>query len=224
VLIAVAMIILAIAEPGKIGQIRGDALASLPYFANWLFIFEHTSYFRQFGRPSLFTHLCSLSVEEQFYLLWPLIFAARMKLLGRGRLLLGVLAGAVGSVVLAWIRFDLGHDASRIYYGTDTHAVGLPAGVAPALVWSLTELRLPTTAQGPWWDRSSMRWESVALGYLILRIAHVHDYDLAPWHGGYAWIAVATALLLAAPRGAARRDHGPRAAALARAAQHSSYL
>jgi peptidoglycan/LPS O-acetylase OafA/YrhL len=197
VLIAVAMIVSAIAEPGKIGQIRGDALASLFYFANWHFIFAHTSYFEQFGRPSLFTHLWSLSVEEQFYLFWPLVFAAGMKLVGRRRLLLGVLAGAIGSVVLAWILFDPGHDASRIYYGTDTHAVGLLAGVALALVWSPVELRTHKSfgpLVGPILDALGV----IALGYLILSFAHVHDYDLALWHGGYAWVAIATALLLAA--------------------------
>jgi peptidoglycan/LPS O-acetylase OafA/YrhL len=197
VLIAVAMIVSAIAEPDKIGQIRGDALASLFYFANWHFIYDHTSYFEQFGRPSLFTHLWSLSVEEQFYLFWPLIFAAGMKLFGRGRLLIGVLAGAVGSVVLAWILFDPGHDASRVYYGTDTHAVGLLAGVALALVWSPTELRVHKSfgpLVGPILDAVGV----ISLGYLILSFAHVHDYDLALWHGGYGWIAIATVLLLAA--------------------------
>jgi peptidoglycan/LPS O-acetylase OafA/YrhL len=196
VLIAVAMIVSAIAEPDKIGQIRGDALASLFYFANWHFIFAHTSYFEQFGRPSLFTHLWSLSVEEQFYLFWPLIFAAGMKLFGRGRLLIGVLAGAAGSVALAWILFDPGHDASRVYYGTDTHAVGLLAGVALALVWSPNELRKHRSGPlvGPILDALGV----IALGYLILSFIHVHDYDLALWHGGYLWIAVATALLLAA--------------------------
>jgi peptidoglycan/LPS O-acetylase OafA/YrhL len=196
VLIAVAMIVSAIAEPAKIDQIRGDALASLFYFANWHFIFAHTSYFEQFGRPSLFTHLWSLSVEEQFYLFWPLIFAAGMKLFGRGRLLIGVLAGAVGSVVLAWILFNPGHDASRVYYGTDTHAVGLLAGVALALVWSPTQLRLHKSGPlvGPILDALGV----IALGYLILSFVHVHDYDLALWHGGYAWVAIATTLLLAA--------------------------
>jgi peptidoglycan/LPS O-acetylase OafA/YrhL len=198
VLIAVAMIVSAIAEPGKIGQIRGDALASLFYFANWHFIFAHTSYFEQFGRPSLFTHLWSLSVEEQFYLFWPVVFAAGMKLFGRGRLLIGVLAGAAGSVVLAWILFDPGHDASRIYYGTDTHAVGLLAGVALALVWSPNELRLPSHKSGPLVGPILDALGVIALGYLILSFVHVHDYDLALWHGGYAWIAIATAMLLAA--------------------------
>jgi peptidoglycan/LPS O-acetylase OafA/YrhL len=197
VLIAVAMVVSAIAEPDKIDTIRGDALSSLFYFANWHFIYEHTSYFEQFGRPSLFTHLWSLSVEEQFYLFWPLIFAAGMKFFGRNRLLLGVLAGAIGSVVLAWILFDPGHDASRVYYGTDTHAVGLLAGVALALVWSPTQLRTHKSfgpLVGPILDALGV----VALGYLILSFAHVHDYDLALWHGGYAWIAIATAVLLAA--------------------------
>jgi peptidoglycan/LPS O-acetylase OafA/YrhL len=197
VLIAVAMIVSAIAEPNKIDQIRGDALASLFYFANWHFIFAHTSYFEQFGRPSLFTHLWSLSVEEQFYLFWPIVFAIGMKVFGRGRLLLGVLAGAVASIVLAWILFDPGHDASRVYYGTDTHAAGLLAGVALALVWSPVELRTHKSfgpLVGPILDAVGV----VALGYLILSFVHVHDYDLALWHGGYAWVAIATALLLAA--------------------------
>ncbi|MBS1846113.1 MAG: acyltransferase [Actinobacteria bacterium] len=197
VLIAVAMIVSAIAEPDKIDTIRGDALSSLFYFANWHFIYEHTSYFEQFGRPSLFTHLWSLSVEEQFYLFWPLVFAAGMKIFGRGRLLLGVLAGAVASVALAWILFDPGHDASRIYYGTDTHAVGLLAGVALAMVWSPVQLRTHKSfgpLVGPILDAVGV----IALGYLILSFLHVHDYDLALWHGGYAWIAIATVLLLAA--------------------------
>jgi peptidoglycan/LPS O-acetylase OafA/YrhL len=198
VLIAVAMIVSAIASPGEIDRIRGDALASLFYFANWHFIYEHNSYFEQFGRPSLFTHLWSLSVEEQFYLFWPLIFAVGMKLFGRGRLLLGVLAGAAGSVVLAWILFDPGHDASRIYYGTDTHAVGLLAGVALALVWSPVELRLPRHHAGPMVGPVLDAAGVVALGYLVLSFVGTHDYDLALWHGGYAWVALATVVLVAA--------------------------
>jgi peptidoglycan/LPS O-acetylase OafA/YrhL len=134
VLIALTMVVAAIVEPDRIDQLRGDAVASLLYFANWHFIYGHESYFESFQRPSLFRHLWSLSVEEQFYLFWPLLFAAGMKLFGRTRLLLGVLAGALASMALAWLLFDPGHDASRVYYGTDTHAVGLLAGVALALV------------------------------------------------------------------------------------------
>src|SRR6476620_12539412 len=69
VLIAVTMVVAAIVEPDRIDQLRGDAIASLAYFANWHFILGDQSYFDQFQRPSLLTHLWSLSVEEQFYLI-----------------------------------------------------------------------------------------------------------------------------------------------------------
>jgi peptidoglycan/LPS O-acetylase OafA/YrhL len=195
VLIAVTMIAAAILEPDRIEQLRGDAIASLAYFANWHFVLGHQSYFEGFQRPSLLTHLWSLSVEEQFYLFWPLAFAAGMKLFGRGRLLLGVVAGALASVALAWILFDPGHDASRVYYGTDTHAVGLLAGVGLALVWSPIELRRRRTGPlvGPVLDVAGV----LALAYIVLSFLHVHDYDLALWHGGYLWLALVTALLLA---------------------------
>jgi peptidoglycan/LPS O-acetylase OafA/YrhL/lysophospholipase L1-like esterase len=195
VLIAVTMVLAAIVEPDRIDQLRSDAIASLAYFANWHFVLGHQSYFESFQRPSLFTHLWSLSVEEQFYLFWPLVFAAGMKLFGRGRLLLGVLAGALASVALAWILFDPGGDASRVYYGTDTHAVGLLAGVALALVWSPIELRRRRTGPlvGPILDVVGV----LALAYVVLGFLHVHDYDLALWHGGYLWLALVTALLLA---------------------------
>jgi peptidoglycan/LPS O-acetylase OafA/YrhL len=195
VLIAVSMVIGAIFEPSRVDSLRGDAVSGLFYFANWHFIFGNESYFEHFQTPSLFTHLWSLSVEEQFYLFWPLVFAAGMKLFGRSKLVLGVIAGALGSVALAWILFDPGSDASRVYYGTDTHAVGLLAGVALAMVWSPIELRRHRAGPlvGPILDAVGV----LALGYIVLSFLHVHDYDLALWHGGYLWLAIATAVLLA---------------------------
>jgi peptidoglycan/LPS O-acetylase OafA/YrhL len=196
VLVAVSMVAAAILEPDRIDSLRGDAVASLLYFANWHFIYSDNSYFEQFQAPSLFTHLWSLSVEEQFYLFWPLVFAAGMKLFGRTRLLVGVLAGAIGSVVLAWILFDPGSDASSVYYGTDTHAVGLLAGVALALVWSPIELRRHRSGElvGPILDAVGV----LALGYIVLAFVHVHDYDISLWHGGYLVLAIVAAMLLAA--------------------------
>jgi peptidoglycan/LPS O-acetylase OafA/YrhL/lysophospholipase L1-like esterase len=195
VLIAVTMVVAAIVEPDRVNELRGDAIASLAYVANWHFIFAHQSYFDQFQRPSLFRHLWSLSVEEQFYLFWPLIFAAGMTLLGRRRLILGVLAGALGSVALAWALFDP-HDASRAYYGTDTHAVGLLIGVALALAWSPGDLRRDRPS--PWFGPLLDLLGAVGLGYIVLSFVQVHDYDLALFHGGYLWLALFTALLIAA--------------------------
>jgi peptidoglycan/LPS O-acetylase OafA/YrhL len=194
VMVAVTMIVAAIVEPDRLTELRGDAISSLAYFANWHFVFEHQSYFDQFQRPSLFRHLWSLSVEEQFYLLWPLAFAGGMSLLGRKRLLLGVLAGTLASLALMWILFDPG-DASRVYYGTDTHAVGLLIGVALALVWS--PLRLRRAKSGRWCGPVLDAVGIVGLGYVALSFLRVHDYDLALFHGGYLWLALATAAVLA---------------------------
>jgi peptidoglycan/LPS O-acetylase OafA/YrhL/lysophospholipase L1-like esterase len=194
VMIAVTMIVAAIVEPERMIALRGDALSSLAYVANWHFVLAHESYFEQFQRPSLFRHLWSLSVEEQFYLLWPLAFAAGMSLLGRRKLLVGVLAGALASLALTWILFNPA-DASRVYYGTDTHAVGLLIGVALALVWSPWQLRRATPGRwcGPILDVVGV----LALSYLVLSFLHVHDYDLALFHGGYLWIALASAATVA---------------------------
>jgi peptidoglycan/LPS O-acetylase OafA/YrhL/lysophospholipase L1-like esterase len=194
VLVAVTMIVAAIVDPERLTELRGDAIASLAYVANWHFIFEHQSYFDQFQRPSLFRHLWSLSVEEQFYLFWPLAFAAGISLLGRKRLALGVLAGAAASLALTWILFDP-NDASRVYYGTDTHAAGLLIGVALALVWAPWQLQRARPGRwcGPVLDAVGV----IALGYLALSFLQVHDYDLALFHGGYLWLAVASAAVIA---------------------------
>jgi peptidoglycan/LPS O-acetylase OafA/YrhL/lysophospholipase L1-like esterase len=194
VLIAVTMIVAAIVEPDRLTELRGDAISSLAYVANWHFIFGHQSYFDQFQRPSLFRHLWSLSVEEQFYLFWPIVFAAGMSLFGRKRLALGVLAGAAASLVLMWILFDP-NNASRVYYGTDTHAAGLLIGVALALVWAPWQLR--RAKPGRWCGPTLDAIGVVGLGYLALSFLHVHDYDLALYHGGYLWIALASAAAIA---------------------------
>jgi peptidoglycan/LPS O-acetylase OafA/YrhL len=193
VLVAVTMVVAAIADPDRIESLRGDAIASLAYVGNWHFIFDQQSYFDQFQRPSLFRHLWSLSVEEQFYLFWPLAFAAGMKLAGPRRLLAGVLVGALASVALAWVLFDP-HDASRAYYGTDTHAVGLLLGVALALLWGPWDLRRGTPGRwtGPILDAVGV----LALGYLVISFLDVHDYDLGLFHGGYLWLAAITAVLI----------------------------
>ena len=123
VLLAVCLAIGATVQRGKIVGLRGDALSSIFYVANWRFIFEHESYFAQFGRPSPLRHLWSLAVEEQFYLLWPPLFLIGVRLLRRRLALPALVAlGAIGSTALMWALYTPGGDTSRIFYGTDTRA------------------------------------------------------------------------------------------------------
>src|SRR5215204_6186817 len=126
--------------PGEVAGLRGDVLAALGYVTNWYLVLGHESYFEAIGRPSLLKHLWSLAVEEQFYLLWPLVFwfgvsfgATRWR---QRRVLVVALGGAAISVALMAILFVPGVDPSRLYYGTDTRATGLLVGAALAIVWS----------------------------------------------------------------------------------------
>jgi peptidoglycan/LPS O-acetylase OafA/YrhL len=192
VMIAVTLLVAAIVTPGDIGRLRGDALASLFYVNNWHLILTHQSYFEAFGRPSLFRHLWSLSVEEQFYLLWPLFFAAGMSLFGRRKLLIGVLAGALLSTLLMILLFD-STNTNRVFYGTDTRAVGLLGGVALALVWHPNDLR---AAAG---RRAGLILDAVglfALAMIVNDFLNVYDFQSSLYQGGFLLLAVWSTLLV----------------------------
>jgi peptidoglycan/LPS O-acetylase OafA/YrhL len=122
--------------PDEVARVRGDTLAALAYVTNWYLVLRQQSYFEAMGRPSPLLHLWSLAVEEQFYLLWPLALAVGMLVLRRRGMLLATLLGAAGSALLMAMLYTPGVDPSRVYYGTDTHAVGLLVGAALALAWS----------------------------------------------------------------------------------------
>ena len=117
--------------------LRGDALATLFYVANWHAIFSHQSYFTQFATPSPLQHTWSLAIEEQFYLVWPLVTVGllrwaqhRWRVAGATLCVVGAAASAVAMAVL----YQPGADPSRIYYGTDTRAFDLLAGALVAFM------------------------------------------------------------------------------------------
>lgn len=142
VMIPLVLLGFAIVLPGELAQIRADALAGLGYVTNWWLIFRHQSYFQSFGRPSPFTHLWSLAIEEQFYLLWPAVLLVAIPRVPR-RLLAGF-AGALaaGSACLMGLSFVPGTDPSVVYYSSDTRASGLLFGACAALsAWPLLTSR-----------------------------------------------------------------------------------
>ena len=128
VMIVVVLAVMVIVHPGEVARLHGAVLASFAYVANWYFAFADVSYFEQFARPSIFQHLWSLAVEEQFYLLWPPVIALGLVCLGRRWLLAGVAVLLAGSTALAWVLWEPFTDPSRIYYGTDTRAGGSSRG------------------------------------------------------------------------------------------------
>ncbi len=186
-------------------RLRGDGLATLFYVANWRLIVSGQSYFEQFGEPSPFRHTWSLAIEEQWYLLWPLVLGALL-LLWRRRpaVVVGVvLAGAAASAVLMAALSGPGEDLSRAYYGTDTRAESLLVGAALALV-----LRL-RPAGGPLLQAAGVVGGVVCLALL----GTVDDFDLWMYSGGFLLLAASTAAVVAA---AVAPDGGPVAWALSR--------
>lgn len=183
--------------PGEVAGMRGDVPAALGYVTNWFLVFSRQSYFQAMGRPSLLQHLWSLAVEEQFYLIWPLLFVVGLKWVRRPRALLPlVLAGAAGSTLLmAWL-YQPDADPSRVYYGTDTRAAGLLIGCALALIWAPQALR----SRG-WWARAQRTLLDLAGVAALLGLAWIavviDENQPLLYQGGFAVIALLTALAVA---------------------------
>jgi len=117
------------AAPGEVDTIRNDGLAALGYVANWRFIFSGQSYFAQFTQPSPLKHMWSLAIEEQFYLIWPLIVFGVLAIWRSIRaLVVTCVVMILGSALLMAILYHPGQDPSRVYYGTDTRAQSLLMG------------------------------------------------------------------------------------------------
>ena len=196
VVVVAACVLLAFAlAANEAARVRGDALSSLLYFNNWHQIFTEQSYFDAAGRPSLLRHLWSLSVEEQFYVLWPLAIAFGLARLSRGRFLGTTLAVALLSALLMAVLFDPSGDPSRVYYGTDTRLTPLLLGAALAFVWPMRPARGRT---GP---RASAVLNAMALAGLagvLYAFFFAHEFDSWLYRGGLTLVAGATAVLLAA--------------------------
>jgi peptidoglycan/LPS O-acetylase OafA/YrhL len=174
-----------------------QVLGATTFSSNWLFIGAGNSYFDA-TVPELFRNLWSLAVEEQFYLVWPLLVVLLLVRIPRWARLVGIGALAVASAVWMGVLYSP-VDPTRVYYGTDTHAFGLALGAFLAVLavgrgiqdqsggMPRRLVRVVTTVGG-----------GLAIAALVaLAVVMVGDTEI-PYRGGLAVVAILTALAIAA--------------------------
>jgi len=195
VLLLVTLGVAVIFYPSEVIELRSDTLAALGYATNWYLIADHQSYSEFVGRPPLLLHLWSLAIEEQFYLVWPLVLALLVGRLHRAGIVMLLVAGAAASTLLMAVLWHPGVEPTRVYYGTDTRAAGLLVGAALAFVWAPWSVTRPAAGR-----RLALGLDAVGVG-AIAALLYMHlqldQYETLLYRGGFALVAVLTALTIA---------------------------
>jgi peptidoglycan/LPS O-acetylase OafA/YrhL len=188
-----------VATTDQLRTLRGDVIATLGYVANWRFYYSGQSYARLFSAPSPVLHFWSLAIEEQFYLVFPLVvvFVAWAGH-GRRRVLGAVIgAGIVASVVASRALYS-SVGASRVYYGTDTRAAELLIGALLAVIVSGRVTGRPRiTARGRMIASAA---GVAALGLMTWWWATVSQTDAWLYRGGLALHACCAVTVIAVVR------------------------
>jgi peptidoglycan/LPS O-acetylase OafA/YrhL len=211
VLAAVAVWV-TVGYPSELSMVRGDTVAAALYVSNWWYIAQNASYFSRFGPPSPITHLWSLAVEEQFYLIWPWVVlvgcVAGRRVITKMALKMApgqelprtrwagiavTLLLAVASFVALEAAFHPGLDPTRAYEGTDTRAGGLLVGAALAIGWPTR--RTVRRANCPLLLDVAGGAGLAVIGVMIWQTT---EYSAFMFRGGMVVLSAATALVIAA--------------------------
>ncbi|MGG2015570.1 acyltransferase family protein [Bacillus sp. S10(2024)] len=195
VMLVITLAWITISHNSLLWKMRGDSVAALFYFSNWWYIYHKLSYFDSFGTVSPLNHFWSLAVEEQFYVVWPLIIGLGLSYVKKqSRLTLFIFLGAIASAVAMAMIYVPGADPSRVYYGTDTRAFSLLIGAALAFIWPSSRLaqkiipqaRLVLDVIG-----------GIALIVILGMFWKTNQYEPFLYRGGMFLLSIATAILVA---------------------------
>ena len=180
-------------------KMRPDVIPTLLFFNNWWQIFNDISYFAAQGAPSPLTHYWSLSIEEQFYLVWPLALLACMKAgVSKPTMVKGIGVLIVLSALEMAILFSPDADPSRVYYGTDTRAFSLLLGSLLAFIWPYQRLTEKSGRKVPQSERLIFNIAGVvAVLGLLLMVGLTEGTTAFVYRGGLLLCSVLTAIAIA---------------------------
>ena len=184
-------------------HVRRDLPWAMTFVLNWSYLFFEQSYFVNISRPPLLQHLWSLSVEEQFYVIWPIMLIGLYKvkignLTPRVKIFIASTVLAIAST--AWMvhlsvanGYPIPNDPSRVYFGTDTHAMGLLIGCAAAALWRSERLNERLTP-----DRAAAMnglglFSIAGLAYFFLYVSELNEFL---YRGGFLVLSILTAILV----------------------------
>lgn len=195
VMLGLAAAYITLFQRNLLNNLRGVVVSSLLYYNNWWQINHGLSYFDRFGNESPFTHLWSLAVEGQNYLIWPLVFILLMKIGKKRSRVFNVVAGiTVFSGILFAVLYTPGADPTRVYYGTDTRLFSIWMGSALAFIWPTTHLKkeIPIKAK-----RILNLSGIVSLLGLVFAFFLLDDHLTFVYYGGMFLISILATVLVA---------------------------
>jgi peptidoglycan/LPS O-acetylase OafA/YrhL len=195
VMLAAVVVWATLVDPARLAAVRSDLPAAVLYVSNWWFIFHHVSYFARFGPPSPLGHLWSLAIEEQFYVVWPLVVVAAFRLARWRRALVALtVLGAAASAVEMALLYVPGGNPTRVYDGTDTRAFALLIGAALALL--LPRARSFGAVSGGA-RRVLGAVGGAALAGIFVLLWRTGEYSTFLYRGGMVVLSVLTAVVIA---------------------------
>ena len=193
-MITVGLVVMVLFNEVLLRKSHLDAIFGYIYSSNWWYIFHKLDYFDSFGAQSPFKHLWSLAIEEQFYMIFPLLFLLvnRKKKSKDGTYKLNknflyvVLGLILVSLIAHILLFDI-NNISRIYFGTDTRAFSLLVGVVGAILYPMERLHARVTPQ------ENMIYSVVSLvsiATLITVMIYTSEYNTLLYRGGFLLVAI----------------------------------
>ena len=193
-MITVGLVVMVLFNEVLLRKSHLDAIFGYIYSSNWWYIFHKLDYFDSFGAQSPFKHLWSLAIEEQFYMIFPLLFLLvnRKKKSKDGTYKLNknflyvVLGLILVSLIAHILLFDI-NNISRIYFGTDTRAFSLLVGVVGAILYPMERLHAKVTPQ------QNMIYSVVSLvsiATLITVMIYTSEYNTWLYRGGFLLVAI----------------------------------